>query len=390
MKKEKIMEFFSSLGRSLMMPIATLAVAGLLLGLSAALTKPQVQQIIPFLKTNGVLYIINLTKTITGAILGQITPFIWIPVSRAINNFGNSIANLGHIGIFIFGFLERALIPTGLHHILNSIFRTTPVGGAYNGVEGCLNIFLQFFDKVDISELRQYTSFLGQGKMPIMIFGLPAAAYAIYKTTPADKKTQVKALMIAGVATSVVSGITEPLEFSFMFVAPVLFLFHSIMAGLSFGFMSLFGAGIGNTGGGIIDMIIYGVIQPGSRWWLILILGPIFAVIYYFVFKIYLEKKNIIIEASTSIDEKAENNKVVPDVIEKIILGLGGDENIVEVNNCFSRLRVDVKDIGKLNENLIKTTGSMGIVKLSNTHVQIIYGAKVENIANNVHKILGK
>ena len=504
MNKQKIMDFFSSLGRSLMMPIATLAVAGLLLGLSAALSKPQVQNLLPFLKAEGVLYIINLTKTLTGAIfglipvlfaisialglakkdkeiaafagfvgyysflisasfiikskifnfeslrmanilgigntiemgafagiltgivvaclhnryynvefptaiafyggkrfvaiivmivmsiLGQVVPFIWIPISDAINSFGRAIAEAGHLGIFVFGFLERALIPTGLHHILNSIFRTTPIGGVYNGVEGCLNIFLQFFDKVDISELRQYTSFLGQGKMPIMIFGLPAAAYAIYKTTPAEKKNQVKALMVAGVATSIVSGITELLEFSFMFVAPTLFLFHSLMAGLSFGFMSLLGAGIGNTGGGIIDMIIYGVIQPGSRWWLILILGPILSAIYYFVFKTYFEKKNLTIDVNNSIDEEPaeKTGETVSDTIEKIIKALGGKENVVEVNNCYSRLRVDLKDIDNVDENLLKTTGSMGIVKLSKTHIQIIYGAKVENIANKVRKAL--
>lgn len=506
-KKVKIMEFFSALGRSLMMPIAALAVAGLLLGLTGAMAKPQVQNLFPFLKNDVILYVINTIKTVTGAIfnvipllfsisialglakkdkeiaafagfigyytflvsaskimnsgffdfsalrmanilgvnntiemgafagimtgiivailhnkyyniefpiaiayyggkrfvaiavmfvmaaIGQFIPFIWLPVSQAINSFGTVIGNAGHTGVFIFGFLERALIPTGLHHILNSIFRTTPVGGVYEGVEGCLNIFLQFFDKVDISVMRPYTSFLGQGKMPIMIFGLPAAALAIYKTTPSEKKNQVKALMIAGVATSIVSGITEPLEFSFMFAAPTLFLFHAVMGGISFGLMSLLGAGIGNIGGGIIDMIIYGVIQPGSRWWLIFILGPIFAVSYYFIFKIYLEKKNITVDVNSIDDEPAEtvsNSNGTSPLIQKIIEGLGGYNNIVEVNNCISRLRVDIKDINKIDEALLKTTGSMGIVKSSNNHIQIIYGTKVENIANQVRIAMAK
>lgn len=117
-----------------------------------------------------------------------------------------------------------------------------------------------------------------------MIFGLPAAAYAIYKTSPDEKKNKVKALMIAGVAASIVSGITEPLEFAFMFIAPPLFLFHAVMGGISFMLMSLLQVAVGNTGGGIIDMFIWGVFQPGSNWYWIIIIGPIYAIIYYNVF----------------------------------------------------------------------------------------------------------
>ena len=137
-------------------------------------------------------------------------------------------------------------------------------------------------------------------------------------------------------------------------------------------------------------MIIYGVIQPGSRWWLILILGPILSAIYYFVFKTYFEKKNLTIDVNNSIDEEPaeKTGETVSDTIEKIIKALGGKENVVEVNNCYSRLRVDLKDIDNVDENLLKTTGSMGIVKLSKTHILIIYGAKVENIANKVRKAL--
>ena len=283
-KKNKVMDFFSALGRSLMLPIATLAAAGLLLGLTSALLKPQIQEVLPFLQITGVNYFITVLKTVTATVfgmipvlfsiciafglakeekeiaafagfigyyvfllsasliigsgffdftslkmsnilgientiemgafagmltglitaalhnkfynvtfpvaiafyggkrfvaiavmgvmtvLGQLVPFVWVPISAAINGLGTMIASLGHFGVFIFGFLERILIPTGLHHVLNSIFRTTSVGGVYEGVEGGLNIFLQFFDKVPVSELTQYTAFLGQGKMPFMMF----------------------------------------------------------------------------------------------------------------------------------------------------------------------------------------------------------------------------
>lgn len=504
--KNKVMEFFSALGRSLMLPIATLAAAGLLLGLTSALLKPQVQELLPFLQITGVTYAITVIKTTTStvfgmipvlfsiciafglakeekeiaafagfigyyvfllsaslmigsgffdfsslkmsnilgventiemgafagmltgiltsvlhnkfynvefpvaiafyggkrfvaivvigvmAVLGQVIPFVWVPISSAINGLGNLISSAGHIGVFVFGFLERLLIPTGLHHVLNGVFRTTSVGGVYQGVEGCLNIFLQFFDSVPVEELRQYTAFLGQGKMPFMMFGLPAAAYAIYKTSPKVKQPKVKALMIAGVAACFVSGITEPLEFAFMFIAPPLFLFHSIMGGISFGLLSLFKVGIGNTGGGIIDFLIYGVLVPGSRWYVVIILGIIFAVIYYFVFKWYFSSKNLSIDVNEDEDEENISSNVeskeATALASKIIDGLGGHDNIVAINNCISRLRVDLKDMSLVDENLLKTTGSMGIVKPSNTHIHVIYGPKVEKVAKQVKEAM--
>lgn len=303
------------------------------------------------------------------------------------------ISESGLLGVFSFGFLERLLIPTGLHHVLNGIFRTTAIGGVYQGVEGCLNIFLQFFDSVDISVMREYTQFLGQGKMLFMIFGLPAAAYAIYKTSPGEKKNKVKALMIAGVAASIVSGITEPLEFAFMFIAPPLFLFHAVMGGISFMLMSLLQVAVGNTGGGIIDMFIWGVFQPGSNWYWIIIIGPIYAIIYYNVFKWYFNRKHLSIEVAEDDGDKDTNDTAsISDkqqaLATKIIEGLGGFDNIITVNNCISRLRVDVKDMSLVNEEELKKTGSMGIVKPSETHIQVIYGPKVEQVANSVREVL--
>ena len=503
--KDKIIQFFSNLGRSLMMPIAALAACGIVLGLTSALSKAQVVAAVPFLGYAAVKFVIlalyklsavvftlipvlfaisislGLAKedkeiaafagflgyyaflvgsslviatevidfsamkisTILGVqtldmgaiagiiiglltahlhnkyhkvefpaaiafyggkrfvalivilcsgILGLVMPFIWAPVSSGINALGGLIAGSGSFGVFIYGLLERLLIPTGLHHVLNGLFRTTALGGVYEGVEGCLNIFLQFIDKVQISDLAQYTKFLGQGKMPYMMFGLPAAAYAIYKTTPQEKKGKVKALMIAGVAASAISGITEPLEFSFMFIAPQLFLFHSVMGGLSFMLMSLLGVVIGNTGGGLIDFFIWGVFQPGSNWYWVIVVGVCYAAIYYFVFYSYLKKKNISIDVSVD-DDSEVNEQTIPDnelfnTARTIISGLGGIENIVAVNNCMSRLRVDVKDMSKVDDNVLKSTGSIGIIKPTEKHIQVIYGPKVEKIADKVRELL--
>lgn len=504
MRKNKIMDFFSALGRSLMMPIAALAACGIVLGLSSALMKPQVLEAAPFLSQAVVAFIITTINKVSGVVftlipvlfaisisfglakedkevaafagfigyytflvssacmintgfmdfsalkisailgvetvdmgaiagiitgimtaaihnkyhkitfpvaisfyggkrfvaiavilsvtvVGLVAPIVWEPVSSAIDSLGGFIADSGLFGVFSFGFLERLLIPTGLHHVLNGIFRTTSIGGVYQGVEGCLNIFLQFVDKVDINELQPFTQFLGQGKMPFMMFGLPAAAYAIYKTSPKEKKGKVKALMIAGVAASVVSGITEPLEFAFMFIAPALYLFHAVMGGISFMLMSAFGVIIGNTGGGLIDFFIWGVFQPGSNWYWILVIGPVFAVIYYYAFKWYFTKKNLSIDVAEDDDTEVEGvslDEKQKQLAATIIEGLGGFDNIVNVNNCISRLRVDIKDMALVDETKLKKTGSMGIVKPSETHIHVIYGPKVEAIAASVREVL--
>ncbi len=506
MKKNKIMDFFSALGRSLLMPIAALAACGIFLGLSSALMKTQVQEAVPLLsqtylyfiiftinKVSGVVFtlipvlfaisiafgmvkeekeiaafagfigyytflvassvminsgfidfsalkisnilgvetldmgavagimigliaaklhdkyhkitfpvavsfyggkrFVALAVMLASTVAGLAAPFIWSPVSMAINSLGGAISASGIFGVFGYGFLERLLIPTGLHHVLNGIFRTTAIGGVYEGVEGCLNIFLQFVDKVPLSDLAPFTIFLGQGKMPMMMFGLPAAALAIYQTSPEEKKTKVKALMIAGVAASVVSGITEPLEFSFMFIAPQLFLFHAFMGGVSFALMAALNVIIGNTGGGLIDYFIWGVFQPGSHWYWVVIVGIPFAIIYYIVFKKYLTAKNISIEVAEEEDEDEAGAGLSLDDQQKaksyrIIEGLGGFDNIVEVNNCLTRLRVDLVDPAKVREDILKKTGSSGFIRPSEKHIQVVYGPKVEGIAANVRECL--
>ena len=460
MKKNKIMDFFSALGRSLMMPIAALAACGIVLGLTSALMKAQVVAAAPFLgegligfiilvlnKVSGVVFtllpvlfaisiamglakeekevaafagfigyytflvasslVINtgvmdfsvmkistilgvetldmgavagiligvvtaslhnkyhkvvfpaavafyggkrfvaLIVILASAALGLVSPFIWQPLSTGINGLGSLIHSMGVAGVGLFGLLERALIPTGLHHVLNGLFRTTPLGGA--------------------------------------------AALAIYQTSPEEKKAKVKALMIAGVAASLVSGITEPLEFSFMFIAPALFGFHAVMGGISFALMAALGVIIGNTGGGLIDFFIWGVFQPGSNWYWVIVVGIVYAFIYYFVFRWYLTKNNISVDVSDD-DDETDSSVSVDEKMQKtasvIIEGLGGYDNITAVNNCISRLRVDVKDMNKVSDEMLKKTGSLGIIKPSETHIQVIYGPKVEQVADAVRQVM--
>lgn len=511
--KLKWMDFFSDFGRSLLLPIAVLALTGLLLGLSAALLRPEFQNALPFLKNDVVLYILVTIRSISGkafelipvmfaisvafglakqekeiaalagfmgyymmlfsaslmintglpdiqkntltsvlginqtlqmgavagmlagvltaflhnrfyrvqfptaiaffggkrfvsivviltaSVVGQILPFIWGPISIGIEMLGVGISNAGQFGVFLFGFLERLLIPTGLHHILNQLFRTTVIGGTLDGVNGTLNVFMHFFGQVDIEQLKPFTRYLGQGKMPFMMFGLPAAAYAIYKTSPENKKAKVKALMIAAGSAAFVTGISEPIEFSFLFIAPVLYLFHAFMGGIAFLLTSIFDVGIGNTSGALIDLILYGVLVKNSNWYVEIIIGLFYAPIYYFVFKWYLTKKHISIDTSDEFTENEKSKSIdaatnVADNADttleaQIIRGLGGRSNIDAVNNCLTRLRVDIKNIEHVDQALLKRTGALGFVITSETHVQVIYGPKVEKIASLVRAALG-
>lgn len=501
---KKLLDFFSALGRSLLMPIAALAACGILLGLTSALMKDAVVEAVPLLGSGAVgfgistlnkianvvfsqipvLFAISialglaheekeiaafagfvgyytfliasqamiqsgffdfstlriaatlgvetldmgaLAGIMTGVIVsalhnkfhrvqfpvaiafyggkrfvtiitilvmacvGLVMPFIWTPISLFIDGLGAVISSLNLVGVFIFGTLERLLIPTGLHHVLNGLFRTTSLGGSLDGVDGCLNVFLQFLDKVPMSELAPFTRYLAQGKFCVMLFGLPAACFAMYRATPEEKKPATKALLIAAVAACFVSGITEPVEFAFMFVAPVLFVFHAIMGGLSFMLMAAFQVVIGNTGGGIIDYLVWGVFQPGSNWWWVLVCGPFFAAAYYFVFYTYFKRKNLCIEVADADDGAsggATGSEGDLQLAARILEGLGGAENVVEVNNCLTRLRVDVKDMSKVDEDALKKTGALGFVKPTDTHIQVIYGPKVEGIAPNVRTVL--
>ena len=333
-------------------------------------------------------------------VLGQIIPFIWLPVMVFMNALGRGIAGLGIFGTFLYGFLEKLLLPTGLHHVVINLFRTTALGGSVliDGVQvdGALNVVTSLMGVVPTIELAPYTRFMGQGRVPIHVFGLPAAAYAMYKTTKPGRREFVKPLLIAGTLSVFTTGITEPLEFLFLFTAPVLFLFHSVMTGIGFMLMHLFEVVIANTQGGIIDVVVFGMLVEGSNWYMILPVGIAYIFIYYFVFKWYLTKKNV------TIAEGIENDNTASDVFgdsdngtagtaraKRIVAALGGKDNVVDAYNCLTRLRVDVKDMRLVNEEELKATKPIGINKVSETHIQIIYGAIVEEVAGEVKDELG-
>ena len=337
-------------------------------------------------------------------LLGQFLPFIWFPINAGINAVGTGIVNLGLASPFVYGTLEKLLLPFGLQHILINLFRFTSLGGAYvteagETIYGNLPIVNEMMRLgYDTSYMRPFVHFMSQGRIPIHLFGLPAAALAMYKTADEKRKKFVKTLLVAGIISVVLTGITEPIEFLFLFTAPKLFLFHSIMTGVGFFLMTMLNIVIPNIQAGLIDVFVFGILLPGSRWYMIFLPGVIFVPTYYFAFKWFITKNKVVIAEGAEAGEldmfgDAEEGGSgstghVTKRAEAIIAGLGGIDNIDYVTNCITRLRVDVKDTILANENSLKQTGAIGIKKVSKTHIQVVYGAIVEQVAEEVKDAL--
>ncbi len=314
--------------------------------------------------------------------------FIWPVFNMVINGFGNLLAAAGAFGTFIYGFLERLLIPTGLHHILNQLIRFTPIGGTAmidgEQISGALNIFNQLLmsSNPDMDMMRQATRFLTQGTHPFMVFGLPAACFAMYKTAYPKNRERVKGMLLAAGLTSFFTGITEPIEFAFFFISPFLWLFHAFMAGMSFLINTLLGVCIGNAGGGLVDLMLFGVLRgPETKWVINVVIGLIYAVIYFFVFKWAIVKFNIKTPGREDESDEVNYEQEVTELGSAIMSAVGGKDNIVEIDNCISRLRLILKDTSVINENALKSTGSLGLIRINETACQIVYGAKVEKAA---------
>ncbi|WP_353613150.1 PTS transporter subunit EIIC [Mangrovibacter phragmitis] len=330
---------------------------------------------------------------------GVTTSLIWPVIASGIISLGQFIGESGPFGTFIYAFTERILIPTGLHHILNETVRFTPVGGMLhiNGesITGALSIFnyaLAHPGEISDTITRHATRFLAQGKIPVMMFGLPGAALAIYRCARPEHKQRVKALMLAGALASFTTGITEPLEFSFIFVSPVLFIFHAIMTGLSFACSQLLHIMIGNIQGGFIDFMVFGVLGgKATQWWFSLLLGCIWAPAYYFTFKWIILRSNV---KTPGRETDSETPAVVSahhqedTLSEQIITGLGGRENIHAVDCCFTRLRVKVHQTEKVSESLLRKTGASGFIRATEHDIQVIYGPQVESVATAVKQHL--
>lgn len=324
-------------------------------------------------------------------LLGLLMLIIWPPIQDGLNAFSQNMvhANLT-VSAFIFGVIERALIPFGLHHIFYSPFWYEfgeYVTAAGDTVRGDQRIFMaQILDNVQNLTAGTFMT----GKFPFMMFGLPAAALAIYHEARPERKVFVGGLMASAALTSFLTGITEPIEFSFLFVAPVLFGIHAVFAGLSFMTMHILNVKIGMTfSGGLIDYILFGLINPQTNAWLVIPVGLVFAVIYYFGFRFAIRKFNL--KTPGREDEVEEEEDAVQgktsDLPYDILEAMGGKENISHLDACITRLRVSVNDAKNVDKARLKKLGASGVLEVGNS-IQAIFGPRSETIKGQMKDIM--
>jgi PTS system N-acetylglucosamine-specific IIC component len=308
--------------------------------------------------------------------------FVWPFVYGALVVFGKAIISTGAIGAGIYGFFNRLLIPFGLHHALNSVF---------------------WFDVANISDLSKFwdgTGVLGQtgmymaGFFPVMMFGLPAGALAMYHTAKPNKKKIAAGLLSAAALCSFFTGVTEPLEFAFMFLAPGLYLIHALLTGLSVFIVALLPTRAGfNFSAGLVDYVLSFKAPMALNPWLLLPIGLAFGVIYYAVFRFAIVKFNLKTPGRED-DEYGEEemkatlaNDNYGEVAAAIVEGLGGIDNITSIDNCITRLRLEVKDYTAVNDKKIKSAGVAGVLRPSKKSVQVIVGTQVQHVADEMKKL---
>ncbi|RFU69278.1 PTS glucose transporter subunit IICBA [Peribacillus saganii] len=328
----------------------------------------------------------------SAVLLGLLMLVIWPPIQHGLNSFSENMlgANLT-LSAFVFGLIERSLIPLGLHHIFYSPFWFE--FGSYTSeagklVKGDQAIFMAQI-KDGVQDLTAGTFMTG--KFPFMMFGLPAAALAIYHEARPERKAIVGGLMASAALTSFLTGITEPLEFSFLFVAPVLFAIHAVFAGLSFMTMHLLNVKIGMTfSGGLIDYILFGLINPQTNAWLVIPVGLVLAVIYYFGFRFAISKFNLKTpgrEVETETEEEENKAGKPGNLAGDILQAMGGQGNIAHLDACITRLRVSVNDVKEVDKEKLKKLGAAGVLEVGN-NIQAIFGPRSETIKGQMKDIM--
>lgn len=387
---------------------------GILVGLGVAALhnkfyKTELPQVLSFF---GGTRFVPIVSTVTYLIVGIIMFYLWPVVQLGISKLGVLVLNSGYAGTWIYGILERALIPFGLHHVFYMPFWQTELGGSMmidgNMVAGAQNIFFAELASKSTEVFSVSATRFMAGKFPFMIFGLPAAAFAMYKTARPEKKKVVGSLLLSAALTSMITGITEPLEFTFLFVAPLMYAVHCVLAGLSYMLMHILNVGVGMTfSGGLIDMTLFGILQGNAKthWIWIVVVGLIYAVIYYFVFYFMITKMNLktpgrepddvepkLYRRSDVNEAKAAKakgaDKRASDVVSAMILkGLGGKDNLSDVDCCATRLRVTVNDASKVMDDMLKASGASGVIHKGNG-VQVIYGPKVSVIKSDLEDFI--
>ena len=309
--------------------------------------------------------------------------FIWPIIFGALVAFGKAILGLGPVGAGIYAMLNRALIPLGLHHALNAVFWFDTAG---------INDLGLFWSGAD-GAVKGVTGQYMTGFFPVMMFGLPAGALAMYHTAKDSKKKTAASLLLAGALASFFTGITEPLEFAFMFMAPGLYLVHAVLTGISAIVCAMLPLRIGvNFSAGFVDWFLSFKAPMAVNPWLLIPVGLVFAVIYYVVFRIVIVKFDL--KTPGREDDEEEENKIelanddFTTMAKLILEGLGGKENIKEYDYCATRVRVEVNDYTQVDEKTIKKAGVAGVVRPSKSTVQVIVGPKVQFVFDEIKKMM--
>ena len=385
---------------------------GIIVGLGVAALhnrfyKIQLPQVLSFF---GGTRFVPIISTAVFVVVGIAMFFVWPIIQTGIAALGNLVIRSGYAGTWIYGILERALIPFGLHHVFYMPFWQTAVGGTavVDGVtiQGAQNIFFAELASKSTEVFSVEATRFMAGKFPFMIFGLPGAALAMYRTAKPEKKKVAGGLLISAALTAMLTGVTEPLEFTFIFVAPLMYAVHCVYAGLSFMLMHIFKVGVGMTfSGGLIDLTLFGVLQGNAKthWIWVVIVGAVYFVLYYFTFYFMITKMNLKtpgredegeetklftrsdFKAKTGVgpDGSAPAGSVSDPVSAMILQGLGGKANLSDVDCCATRLRVTVVDAGKVQDALLKQSGASGVIHKGNG-VQVVYGPQVAVIKSNL------
>jgi N-acetylglucosamine PTS system EIICBA or EIICB component len=325
---------------------------------------------------------VPIVTSVVMLVLAAIFGFVWPPIQDVINSVGEWIVGAGAVGVGVFGFLNRLLIPVGLHHVLNSLVWF--VFGEFEGKTGDLNRFFAGDPDAGI--------FMA-GFFPIMMFGLPAAALAMIAAAKKERRKAVTGALIGVAFTSFLTGITEPIEFLFMFLSPVLYFVHAVLTGLSLSISTLLDIhhGFGFSAGAIDYILNFGIAQKPI---MLLVLGLIYGVIYFVVFYFLIKKLDLKtpgreeeMEGEFTESGAATSGTKYEDLAVKYLEALGGKDNLTQIDNCVTRLRLKVKDMSKVNESELKRLGAKGVIRLNQTDLQVVVGTDVEFVANEMKKL---
>ena len=373
---------------------------GIVVGLGVAALhnkfyKIELPQVLAFF---GGTRFVPIVSSIVYLVVGIAMFYIWPVVQNCIAALGALVLASGYAGTFIYGLLERALIPFGLHHVFYMPFWQTAVGGTaiIDGVTvtGAQNIFFAELASKSTTVFSVSATRFMAGKFPFMMFGLPGAALAMYQCAKPEKKKAAGGLLLSAALTAFLTGITEPLEFTFIFVALPMYAVHCVLAGLSFMLMHILNVGVGMTfSGGLIDLVLFGVMQGNAKthWVWVVVVGAVYFVLYYIIFRFMISKFDYKtpgrddaeeVKLYTRADVNARNtaSSSVPagndPVSVMIVEGLGGAANLADVDCCATRLRCTVNDAALVKQDVLKASGASGVICKGNG-VQVVYGPKV-------------